>query len=167
MQDKLKKYGEYVRQNFRPEISPRKAKDLASKNKSMPIPMVKTEQLRQLGLKYLQYSKEHIDPNKKENTEDEDNQPRAFKPKNYLEDIKRHSKGEKNAQQFIETMKKKKNLSESEKAQKILDYVGGLERKAKMKEQKDKINHVMLDEELDNLYMEAIAVKLSMLGNED
>lgn len=36
-----------------------------------------------------------------------------------------------------------------------------------MKEQKDKLNHVMLDEELDNLYMEAIAVKLSMLGKEE
>ena len=37
-------------------------------------------------------------------------------------------------------------MSEAEKAQKILEYVESLERKAKMKEQKDKINHVMLDE---------------------
>ena len=41
MKDKLKKYAEYVRQNFRPEISQKKAKDLASKNKSSPIPMMK------------------------------------------------------------------------------------------------------------------------------
>lgn len=116
--------------------------ELANKNKSAPI--VKTEDLRELGLKYLQYSKEHVDPNKKEQ-EDEDDKPKAFKHHNYLEDIKKNSKGTKSAHEFVEHIKHKKGISNSEKAQKILDYVEGLERKAKMKEQKDKINHVMLD----------------------
>ena len=65
MKDKLKKYAEYVRQNFRPEINAKKAKELANKNKSSPIPNTNTEDLRELGLKYLQFSKEHIDPNKR------------------------------------------------------------------------------------------------------
>ena len=37
MKDKLKKYAEYVRQNFRPEISKKKMNELANKNKSAPI----------------------------------------------------------------------------------------------------------------------------------
>lgn len=58
--------------------------------------------------------------------EQEDEKSRIIKPKNYLEDIKKNSKGEKNAKQFINSIQKKKNLSESQKAQKILDYVGAL-----------------------------------------
>lgn len=35
-----------------------------------------------------------------------------------------------------------------------------------MREQKGKLNNVMVDEELDNMYMEAIEMKLSMLGRD-
>ena len=50
---------------------------------------------------------------------------------------------------------------------KILEYVEKIERKAKEREKKDQLNKVALDEELDNLYMEAIAAKLSMLGDDE
>lgn len=35
-----------------------------------------------------------------------------------------------------------------------------------MREQKAKLNNVLIDEQLDNMYMEAIEMKLSMLGKE-
>lgn len=35
-----------------------------------------------------------------------------------------------------------------------------------MREEKGKASNTMIDEELDNLYMEAIEAKLSMLGKE-
>lgn len=44
MKDKLKKYAEYVKHNFKPDIDRRKAKSMAEKNKSVPIPP--TEDLR-------------------------------------------------------------------------------------------------------------------------
>lgn len=74
------------------------------------------------------------------------------------------AKGQLSAKEYIENIKHKSNLSESEKAQKILDHVESIERKAKLREEKGKINKAFVDEELDNLYMEAIAMKLSMLG---
>ena len=57
-----------------------------------------------------------------------------FKHKNYLEDIKKNRKGEKSSQNFAESIKKNTKMSSTEKAHKILDYVTGLERKAKLKE---------------------------------
>ena len=35
-----------------------------------------------------------------------------------------------------------------------------------MRGQKAKLNNVLIDEQLDNMYMEAIEMKLSMLGEE-
>ena len=43
MKDKLNKYAEYVRANFKPELDRRKVKK-SQKNKSVPIP--KTKDLR-------------------------------------------------------------------------------------------------------------------------
>ena len=85
---------------------------------------------------------------------------------NYLEEFKNKNKGTKSAHDFVESVKRKTNMSSSEKAQKILTYVENIEKKAKMREEKGKANNLLLDEELDSLYMEAIEAKLSMLGKE-
>ena len=48
---------------------------------------------------------------------------------NYLEDIKRNKStddGTKSAHNFVDTIKKKKNLSNPLKAMKILEYVEGI-----------------------------------------
>lgn len=84
MKDKLKKYSEYVRQNFKPEVDAKKVKELAEKNK--PVEGPKTEDLRQLGLKYLQWSKEHTNPNKNSENDESSNENsrKIIKPINYL-----------------------------------------------------------------------------------
>ena len=71
MRDKLNKYSEYVRQNFQPEPDKKKILELKQKNKSISIPNTKPEEGRELGLKYLTYSKEHGDPGKR-NEQEED-----------------------------------------------------------------------------------------------
>lgn len=165
MKDKLKKYSEYVRQNFKPEIDEKKTKEISEKNKSA-VQSPKTEDLRELGLKYLQFSKGQIDPSKKKTeNEEEEKEFKIVKPINYLEELKKNSKGKK-TQNVLENLKNNKNITEPERTQKILDYASELERKAKMREQKAKLNNVLIDEELDNMYMEAIEMKLKMLGGE-
>lgn len=42
----------------------------------------------------------------------------------------------------------------------------GIERKVKMKEKKETGQKAKVNQELDDLYMEAIAIKMSMLGND-
>ena len=77
---------------------------------------------------------------------------------NYLEDLEksRDKIGSKSSQNFVETIKGKKDLSSPEKARRILEYVDKVERKAKMREEKGKANNMLVDEEVDKLYLEAI-----------
>ena len=44
-----------------------------------------------------------------------------------------------------------------------MEYAEKLEGKAKRKEQLDKVNKNVIDEDLDRLYMDAIEAKLSLL----
>lgn len=63
MKEKLRKYAEYVQSNFKPDVDHKKSKTNSDHNKSMPIPQ--TKDLREIGLQYLQYSKEQIDESKR------------------------------------------------------------------------------------------------------
>ena len=83
---------------------------------------------------------------------------------NYLEEIKKsHEEESKNNHDFLEKIKNKKNLSTPEKTDRILKHIDELERKAKLKEEKKKANQNAVDEELDELYMEAVSAKLTVL----
>lgn len=66
MKDKLKKYSEYVKHNFKPETSHKKSNLKEEKKNKSAMTSPKTEDLREIGLKYLQFSKEHGDTSKKD-----------------------------------------------------------------------------------------------------
>lgn len=147
-----------------PETSQKKIKELQQKkNKGKPIPQKTNKDARELGLKYLEFNKEQCDPTKPQ--DDSGEVRKAFKYMNYLDDVRRHKDtedGAKSAHNFVDSIKKNKNMSSSVKALKILEYTDGIERKAKLREEKGKANKMVIDQELDELYMEAIEAKLSM-----
>lgn len=61
MRDKLKQYGDYVKNNFKPEVDPAKSEELKV---VVDKKDVRPEEMRKMGLENLKWSKEHINPNK-------------------------------------------------------------------------------------------------------
>lgn len=62
IRDKQVKYSQYVRQNYVPEPSNKKINELLEKNKTVKVPKKSKKQIMNMGLKYLEFSKEQGDP---------------------------------------------------------------------------------------------------------
>lgn len=62
MRDKLRKYSEYVKSNFKPEVDTKKATLMKEQIESITHkpPELKGDEPKKIGLEYLKYSKEHI-----------------------------------------------------------------------------------------------------------
>ena len=155
-----------MKHNHKPEMSEKMRRQLEERSKSMFISRKSEQEIRQLGMKYLEYNKEQGDPTKVPDQHEEIK--KAFRYMNYLEEIKKnHEEESKGSHDFLEKIKGKKNLSTPEKNDRILKHIEDLERKAKLKEERKNANQSgSVDEELDELYMEAVSAKLTvLLGN--
>lgn len=124
------------------------------------------ENQRKLGLRYLQFSKIKVDHQKLLASDKETEEEDESKKKNvdYLAQLREKNKGAAHNIQGLVEILDRKGYSKEEKARRIMDFTTHLELKAKRKEEVSRYGGET-SEELDDLYLQAIEAKLSLLQN--
>ena len=105
VRDKLRKYSDYVKSNFKPEIDQKKAELLREQIETVTHKPseLKGDESKKIGLEYLKYSKEHIAHN---TTEVEIEPHLESKQVNYLEELKKNRQKKEQHHNFIESILK-------------------------------------------------------------